>query len=69
MSSTTTVAGISASLSVVSQSEGGNSILLTNIVIGDVYICSGQSNMEWPLAASNNAQEEIASANFLTFDC
>ena len=37
---------------------------LENIAIGDVYICSGQSNMEWPLAQTNNVQAEIAAANF-----
>ena len=28
---------------------GKNSIVLSNILIGDVYICSGQSNMEFSL--------------------
>ena len=35
---------------------------LTNILIGDVWLCSGQSNMEWPLAYAMNAEEEIANA-------
>ncbi|MDX2190925.1 MAG: sialate O-acetylesterase [Bacteroidota bacterium] len=26
-----------------------NNILLTDIMVGDVWVCSGQSNMEWPL--------------------
>lgn len=34
-----------------------------DVLIGDVWICSGQSNMEWGVNASNNAQEEIAKAN------
>ena len=29
--------------------EGSNSITLTNILIGEVWFCSGQSNMEMPL--------------------
>ena len=29
--------------------EGENTIKLTNILIGDVYVCSGQSNMEFKL--------------------
>jgi len=29
-----------------------------------VYLCSGQSNMQWALAGANNPQQEIAAANF-----
>ncbi|KPK87717.1 MAG: hypothetical protein AMS27_01525 [Bacteroides sp. SM23_62_1] len=43
---------------------GKNRIELTNIVLGDVWVCSGQSNMEWPLSQANNPEEEIAAANF-----
>lgn len=38
-------------------------ITLENIMVGDVWVCSGQSNMEWDLQNSNNAKEEIANAN------
>lgn len=41
---------------------GRNSITLHNILVGDVWICSGQSNMEWPVKYCANADEEIASA-------
>jgi sialate O-acetylesterase len=34
-------------------------IVIKDILIGDVWICSGQSNMEWIVANSNNAEEEI----------
>lgn len=44
--------------------KGKNSITLTNILIGEVWVCSGQSNMEWPLASANNAAEEIKNANY-----
>lgn len=43
---------------------GPSVIKLSNILVGEVWICSGQSNMEWPVAASNNAQQEIAGATF-----
>ena len=33
---------------------------LNDVIYGDVWICSGQSNMEWPMSAIFNAQEEIA---------
>lgn len=36
---------------------------ITDVLIGDVWICSGQSNMEWGVNSSNNPQEEIAKAN------
>lgn len=41
----------------------GNTIELRDILIGDVWICSGQSNMEWSVAQSNNANQEIAAAD------
>jgi sialate O-acetylesterase len=39
-------------------------ILLKNILIGDVWICSGQSNMEWTINNANNAKKEIAESNY-----
>lgn len=36
---------------------------LTNLLIGDLWVCSGQSNMEFKLSASTTAQEDIASAH------
>lgn len=39
-------------------------IKLTNILFGDVWVCSGQSNMEWPVSAAANPKEEIAAANY-----
>ena len=41
---------------------GEEKIILSNILVGDVWLCSGQSNMEWIVANSNNATEEIAAA-------
>ena len=35
-------------------------ILLENVVFGDVWVCSGQSNMEWSMNNIFNATEEIA---------
>ena len=39
-------------------------ITLKNILSGDVWICSGQSNMQWTVARSKNAKKEIAAANY-----
>lgn len=33
---------------------------LNDVIYGDVWICSGQSNMEWPMSGIFNGQEEIA---------
>lgn len=38
-------------------------IMLDNILIGDVWLCGGQSNMEWLLVNTNNATEEIANSD------
>ena len=42
---------------------GNNKISLDNVLVGEVWICSGQSNMEWALRSSTNAKEEVAAAD------
>ena len=44
--------------------EATNTITLNDILIGDVWVCSGQSNMAWSVKNSNNAAEEIKNANY-----
>ncbi|MFD1257811.1 sialate O-acetylesterase [Mucilaginibacter terrae] len=44
--------------------NGDNKITLDDILVGDVWLCSGQSNMEFPLSIANNAEEEIRNANY-----
>jgi len=41
-----------------------NMVKFENILIGDVWLCSGQSNMEWTVSNVNNAAFEISSANY-----
>ena len=41
---------------------GKNTIKLTNILIGEVWAGSGQSNMQWSVSVSTNKDEEIKSA-------
>jgi sialate O-acetylesterase len=36
---------------------------LTNLLVGDVWICGGRSNREWTVRNSNDADAEIAAAN------
>ena len=39
-------------------------ITLENILIGDVWVLGGQSNMEWGIGGTNEGNLEVASANF-----
>ncbi|NDV68209.1 sialate O-acetylesterase [Dysgonomonas sp. 25] len=41
-----------------------NKIEYNNILIGEVWVCSGQSNMEWTLANAGNAEYEIRNATY-----
>lgn len=40
-----------------------NTITLKNILIGEIWVCSGQSNMQWSVNQSANAQEEAKNAS------
>ena len=42
--------------------RGSSKIELTDVLVGEVWLCSGQSNMEWRVRQSANPQEEIAMA-------
>ncbi|MCA6073758.1 sialate O-acetylesterase [Fulvivirga sedimenti] len=50
-------------MKVISSSEEIN---FENILMGDVWLCSGQSNMEWIVANSNNAEYEINNSDHPT---
>jgi len=43
---------------------GRNRIALSDVLIGDVWIASGQSNMVWSVQRSDNAEAEAASADY-----
>ena len=44
--------------------KGKNEIKFSDILVGEVWICSGQSNMQWPVNASNDADLEKLAAKF-----
>jgi len=47
--------------------KGINTVTFKNVLVGEVWICSGQSNMEMPIEGwgkINNYQEEIAAAKY-----
>lgn len=43
-------------------STPNQTVTFTNVLVGDVWVCSGQSNMEWPLKNAFNPADDIASA-------
>ena len=42
--------------------EAGREVMFTNLLVGDVWLCSGQSNMARSLRGAQNAEAEIAAA-------
>jgi sialate O-acetylesterase len=43
---------------------GTNTITVADVLVGDVWVGSGQSNMQWAVRQSDNPEAEIASAAF-----
>ncbi len=43
--------------------KANNTITLKDILVGEVWVCSGQSNMEMGMTVIQNAKEEVAKAN------
>src|SRR5215203_3910826 len=43
---------------------GTNTLSFKNVLVGEVWVCSGQSNMEWPLINTKGGAEAVAQANF-----
>jgi sialate O-acetylesterase len=39
---------------------GRNRVAARDVRVGEVWVCSGQSNMEWPVERSAGAEEEVA---------
>jgi sialate O-acetylesterase len=44
--------------------QGKNKLQFDDVLVGEVWICSGQSNMQWPVAAAKDADLEIATAKY-----
>ncbi|HEX3767250.1 MAG TPA: sialate O-acetylesterase, partial [Puia sp.] len=44
--------------------QGKNSIIIHDVLVGEVWLCSGQSNMEFQLKSAKDADTEIISAGF-----
>ncbi len=48
----------------VSSSVGDQKLKIENVLVGDVWVCSGQSNMAFTLSGAKDSQKEIAEADF-----
>ncbi len=44
---------------------GRNKIAIENVMVGEVWVCAGQSNMAWPLRNAKDAQSaKLAAAQY-----
>jgi len=46
--------------------NGSNSLKFSDVMVGEVWLCAGQSNMVWRLQDSEGADKEVASAQYPT---
>ncbi len=44
--------------------SGSNKVQFEDVMVGEVWLCSGQSNMEMGIGAARDAKEEIAAADY-----
>jgi sialate O-acetylesterase len=42
--------------------EGNNTLTLNNVLVGEVWVCSGQSNMQWTTGATEDAYIDVPNA-------
>lgn len=43
---------------------GKNTVTIKDVLVGEVWVCSGQSNMEWTVLKAGNPEQEIAAAKY-----
>jgi len=47
----------------ITVSSAGDERVLADVLAGDVWLCGGQSNMEWPLHNTEHGEEDVAAAS------
>lgn len=52
-----------SAFNITATASDGSSHMLTDLLIGDVFLCSGQSNMQFSVQMAFNSSAEIAAAN------
>lgn len=58
------LAPLSASQPLTLTVKGKNELIVKDVLVGEVWICSGQSNMAWTVNSSNDADLERATADY-----
>jgi sialate O-acetylesterase len=48
----------------VVKGSSGSTVSVENVLVGEVWLCTGPSNIFWPVRRCDNAKEEIAAADF-----
>jgi sialate O-acetylesterase len=43
--------------------RASNTLVLQDVMVGELWLCSGQSNMEWPLRAALQGEQEVAASD------
>ena len=43
--------------------SGSNKLSFEDVLVGEVWFCAGQSNMEWPVSRINHSEVELATAS------
>lgn len=46
----------------IKASSNGKSAIIRDVLVGEVWICAGQSNMEWELRKDKNGSQEVAAS-------
>ena len=44
--------------------SGGNTVTIKDVLVGEAWLCSGQSNMAWPVSRARNFKAEQAAAKY-----
>ncbi len=47
----------------IADEENSTGVILDDVMVGEVWLCAGQSNMSWPVEKSADASAELLSAN------
>ncbi len=55
---------LSSTPSTLTISSGSDLITINDVLVGDVWLCSGQSNMDRSVGSFKNSKQDIAAANF-----